>query len=80
LDLFGAGFVLVCHAESENLSTFEQAFEERGIPFSSITLDVPEVYERPFVLVRPDGHVAWRGHELPADAGAIADQVRGGAR
>ncbi|MET9633271.1 FAD-dependent monooxygenase [Lentzea sp. NPDC006480] len=83
LDLFGEGFVLLCFADSENLSGFSQAFADRGIPFSAASLDFPEVaeaYERPFVLVRPDGHVAWRGYELPADAGAIADQVRGGAR
>ncbi|MFS8096723.1 FAD-dependent monooxygenase [Lentzea alba] len=83
LDLFGEGFVLLCFAESEDLNGFSQAFRERGIPFSSVTLDDPEIaeaYERPFVLVRPDGHVAWRGHELPESAGEIADQVRGGAR
>ncbi|HEX8868691.1 MAG TPA: hypothetical protein VF821_23730, partial [Lentzea sp.] len=81
LDLFGEGFVLLCFADADS-STFSQAFSERGVPFSSVTLDSPEIaeaYERPFVLVRPDGHVAWRGHELPVDAGAIADQVRGGA-
>jgi hypothetical protein len=27
--------------------------------------------------VRPDGHVAWRGDEVPADPGAVLDQVRG---
>ncbi|MFB9902318.1 FAD-dependent monooxygenase [Allokutzneria oryzae] len=83
LDLFGDGFVLLRFAESARLESFSSAFTSRGIPFSSIALDVPEVveaYERPFVLVRPDGHVAWRGHELPESAGEIADQVRGGAR
>jgi len=29
------------------------------------------------VLVRPDGHVAWRGHEPPADAAGLIDRVRG---
>jgi hypothetical protein len=29
------------------------------------------------VLVRPDGHVAWRGDSLPADVGALLDTVRG---
>ena len=31
------------------------------------------------MLVRPDGHVAWRGDEAPgpADAAAIIDRVRG---
>ncbi len=83
LDLFGDGFVLLCFTESDRLDAFAAAFSKRRIPFSSIALDVPEVaeaYERPFVLVRPDGHVAWRGHELPSSPGEIADQVRGGAR
>jgi hypothetical protein len=29
------------------------------------------------VLVRPDGHVAWRGDRVPADAGQLFDHVRG---
>jgi hypothetical protein len=29
------------------------------------------------VLVRPDGHVAWRADAEPADADAIIDRVRG---
>jgi hypothetical protein len=36
-------------------------------------INVPEaarLYERPFVLVRPDGHVAWRG-EAPPDQGVM---------
>ncbi|WP_369142846.1 hypothetical protein [Streptomyces sp. R44] len=32
---------------------------------------------RPFVLVRPDGHVAWRGTAPPTDPGRLADLVRG---
>ncbi|MGW6390305.1 aromatic-ring hydroxylase C-terminal domain-containing protein [Streptomyces sp. NPDC055103] len=30
-----------------------------------------------FVLVRPDGHVAWRGTAPPSDPLRIADLVRG---
>jgi hypothetical protein len=29
------------------------------------------------VLVRPDGHVAWRSDREPDDAGALIDLVRG---
>jgi hypothetical protein len=36
-----------------------------------------ELYEYPFVLVRPDGHVAWRGNDLPPDASWLVDKVRG---
>lgn len=80
LDLFGDGFVLLCFAHSDRLAGLERAFAGRGVPLTVTACDVPavaEAYERPFVLVRPDGHVAWRGHELPGDPGAIADRVRG---
>jgi hypothetical protein len=40
---------------------------------------VRETYERDLVLVRPDGHVAWRGNELPENVQGIIDTVRGAA-
>src|SRR5262249_44129670 len=36
-----------------------------------------ELYEKRLVLVRPDGHVAWRGDASPLDAAAVIDRVRG---
>jgi hypothetical protein len=52
----------------------------RKMPLQVVTLHEPEVlqrFERRFVLVRPDGHVAWRGDEMPQDAAALVDRVRG---
>ena len=40
---------------------------------------VRSLYQRDFVLVRPDGHVAWRGDHAPADALALVDRLRGAA-
>jgi hypothetical protein len=37
------------------------------------------LYERRLVLVRPDGHVAWRGDEVPADPLQVIDKIRGAA-
>jgi hypothetical protein len=37
------------------------------------------LYERRLVLVRPDGHVAWRGDEVPQNAWRIIDTARGAA-
>lgn len=45
-----------------------------------ITLNQPEIlqlYERRLMLVRPDGHVAWRSDETPADPKMLLDQIRG---
>jgi 2-polyprenyl-6-methoxyphenol hydroxylase-like FAD-dependent oxidoreductase len=81
LDLFGKEFVLLCFApaaaESEAL---REAAARRAVPFRSIDIDNDEarrLYERRLVLVRPDGQVAWRGDELPDDALALIDIVRG---
>ena len=35
---------------------------------------VMELYERRLVLVRPDGHVAWRANVVPSDAGALIEK------
>jgi hypothetical protein len=41
---------------------------------------IARLYERRLVLVRPDGHVAWRSDDPPADPLALADRVRGADR
>ena len=58
------------------------AARARGVPLRQIDLADPAIvktYERKLVLVRPDGHVAWRGDECPADAIAVIDRIRGAA-
>jgi hypothetical protein len=57
-----------------------RAAAQAGVPLDVIDIDVPavsELYARRLVLVRPDGHVAWRADEPPADARAVIDIVRG---
>jgi hypothetical protein len=57
-----------------------RAFAAAGVPLRVEAIDKPEIrqlYERALVLVRPDGHVAWRDDAEPADAAALADCVRG---
>ena len=51
-----------------------------GLPLKVVELDeakVRETYERDLVLVRPDGHVAWRGNELPKHATDLTNTIRG---
>ena len=45
-------------------TSFHHAAKRVGLPLEVVALDEPavrEIYERTLVLVRPDGHVAWRG-------------------
>jgi 2-polyprenyl-6-methoxyphenol hydroxylase-like FAD-dependent oxidoreductase len=82
LDHYGRGFCLV-HRGGIDVGAFSTAASERHIPFSILHLagtDQQVLYEKALVLVRPDGQVAWRSDELPADPGAILDMARGSAR
>jgi hypothetical protein len=50
------------------------------MPLEVVALDDPngrDICELRFVLVRLDGHVAWRGNAMPENATAIIDTVRG---
>jgi len=81
LDCFGRGFVLLrLSAPALNAEPLAAAAAARGMPFEILDVDEPEVlrvYQKPLVLVRPDGHVAWRGDAVPADCGQLVDAVRG---
>jgi 2-polyprenyl-6-methoxyphenol hydroxylase-like FAD-dependent oxidoreductase len=81
LDLFGRGFVLLrLGAAAPGAGPLEDAARQRGVPLEVVALAEPEIatlYERALVLVRPDGHVAWRGDVVPPDPLALVDTVRG---
>jgi 2-polyprenyl-6-methoxyphenol hydroxylase-like FAD-dependent oxidoreductase len=81
IDLYGGGFSLLRLGDTApDVSSIERAFAERRVPLSVTTIADPNIaalYERSLVLVRPDGHVAWRSDDVPADPMALADRVRG---
>jgi 2-polyprenyl-6-methoxyphenol hydroxylase-like FAD-dependent oxidoreductase len=83
IDLFGDGFVLLRFGEDapepEKIVTAARAC---GVPLAVETIGDPalaDLYQAKLVLVRPDGHVAWRGNSVPADPLSIIDRVRGAA-
>jgi 2-polyprenyl-6-methoxyphenol hydroxylase-like FAD-dependent oxidoreductase len=81
LDLFGKGFVFLNFSGTET-SMITKAAKQVGLPLDVVNLDEPTVrdtYERDLVLVRPDGHVAWRGNTAPENATDIINKVRGAA-
>jgi len=81
LDLFGRDFVLLRFGkEPPRTDSLVQAAVKRGVPLQVTDINNPEIeklYERKLVLVRPDGHVAWRDDVCPLDALTLVDIARG---
>jgi 2-polyprenyl-6-methoxyphenol hydroxylase-like FAD-dependent oxidoreductase len=81
LDLFGRGFTLLrIGPDAPSGEGLMQAAAAAGVPMRAVALDHPEVrdaYQRALVLVRPDGHVAWRDDAEPRQPAAVIDAVRG---
>jgi 2-polyprenyl-6-methoxyphenol hydroxylase-like FAD-dependent oxidoreductase len=80
LDLFGDGFVLLRFGDSPpDPAPLLEAARVRGVPLRDVTIADPAIaalYGRKLVLVRPDGHVAWRGDD-GSKGEAIVECVRG---
>ncbi len=81
LDLFGDEFTLLRLGDRPpDTGPLAEAAAARRVPLREIAIADPEVaalYERKLVLVRPDGHVAWRGDALPPDPAGIVERMRG---
>jgi 2-polyprenyl-6-methoxyphenol hydroxylase-like FAD-dependent oxidoreductase len=81
LDLYGKGFVLMRLGQrAPEPGGIDRAFQHRGVPLTYRTIDDPAImrlHDCRLVLVRPDGHVAWRGDKSPDDPLAVVDRIRG---
>ncbi|TDK45674.1 FAD-dependent monooxygenase [Antarcticimicrobium luteum] len=79
LDHLGGGFVLfVLGPGGTGTAAFERAAAERRIPLDIVRIVEPavcELYRRKLVLIRPDGHVAWRGDDCGGADGAQALRI-----
>jgi 2-polyprenyl-6-methoxyphenol hydroxylase-like FAD-dependent oxidoreductase len=79
LDLFGRGFALLRFGGAGGEKLVEAARDAK-VPLTLVDIAdraIAALYKRKLVLVRPDGHVAWRGDAAPDDARAVIDRVRG---
>lgn len=82
IDLFDGGFTLLIFATGTNDGddAFQQAAGAVALPMNIVEIadaKIAAIYKRKFIMVRPDGHVAWRGDTCPDDARAVIDRVRG---
>jgi 2-polyprenyl-6-methoxyphenol hydroxylase-like FAD-dependent oxidoreductase len=79
-DHFGPGYTLLATggatsgttsgATQEGIAALREAAQTLRVPLSVITPPLPvlaDLYQAAYVLIRPDQHVAWRGHAPPAD-------------
>ena len=79
LDLFGRCFTLLSVGGAD-VASIVSAANSRHLPLDVHTLGEAAViaaYGRGLFLVRPDGHVAWRGRQAPDDVIGLIDTVRG---
>jgi 2-polyprenyl-6-methoxyphenol hydroxylase-like FAD-dependent oxidoreductase len=79
LDLFGRGFTLLRFG-GDSGEPLIAAARDVELPLNVADIAdaaIARLYERRLVLVRPDGHVAWRGDSAPTEPRAIIDRVRG---
>ncbi len=83
LDLFGTGFTLLrLGTTPPDGRGLRKMAERRGVPLNEASLGDPalaDLYGVALVLVRPDGHVAWRGDACPEDPTEVIDRIRGAA-
>lgn len=84
LDLFGPGFTLLrLGRNAPETGSLVEAAVMRNMPLKCIDIEndeIAELYEHKLLLVRPDGHVAWRANTVPASTIDIIDRVRGSAK
>jgi hypothetical protein len=85
LDWFGRGFVLVDAGGATNTAKrLTDAIVSKGVPLTHQVASSDDqsaiafCYGAPLTLVRPDGHVAWRGSVLNEEQAAeMSDRIRG---
>ena len=72
--------IIYTNAVATDADALVAMFQDHAIPVGSCpieNLDIQTLYERPLILVRPDGHVAWRGRSLPDDPDSLIRQISG---
>ncbi|OOL32418.1 polyketide hydroxylase [Rhodococcus rhodochrous] len=82
LDAFRDKFTIVSFVGEGVVKELVDAARAVNMPVQVLAVDeahVRSVYETDLVLVRPDGHVAWRGNSLPDDLSSLIEAVTGRA-
>ena len=79
-DLLGPEFTLLRLDPALDTTALTAAAKHRRFPLHILDITArPDngEYTHPLILVRPDQHVAWRGHTCPSDGLSLIDHIRG---
>ena len=81
-DTFGNQFTLLVERGTApaEVQALAKAAELSGLPLKVVTVDDPrfkQLYQARLAIVRPDQHIAWRGHAAPDDPGELVERIRG---
>lgn len=82
-DAFGPWYTLLRFDRAIDVSAFEEAASQCGLPVVVLDVDdedAPPAYEHKLVLCRSDQQVAWRGDAVPTTATALVAKLRGASR
>jgi 2-polyprenyl-6-methoxyphenol hydroxylase-like FAD-dependent oxidoreductase len=78
-DKLGLFYTFLALTECDS-AELDRISAELGMPLKVVRLhdeNLRKIYERNFLLVRPDQHIAWRGDVLPADVAQVLKHVTG---
>jgi 2-polyprenyl-6-methoxyphenol hydroxylase-like FAD-dependent oxidoreductase len=79
-DAFGPDYTLLRTRGDVDIARLLAAAQARGVPLTVLDVEgeaLPLQVQQRLLICRPDQHIAWRGDEVPADAGALIDRLRG---
>jgi hypothetical protein len=79
-DRLGPGYTLLRLDEEVDVGPVTAAAAAVGMPLEIIDIPAgtaPAEYKDALLICREDQHVAWRGDQVPADAAALIDLLRG---
>lgn len=79
-DLLGPDYTLVRLNPALDTSELDNAAKASGFPLTVADACIGKAsapYSHALLLVRPDQHIAWRGHAIPADIQALLSRLRG---
>ncbi len=75
-DHLARGYTLLClNGSADGSVDLKKAFAKIGAPFDTLAIDCQaarDLYQRNFLLIRPDLHIVWRSNEPHPDAQHLA--------